>query len=341
MIPHVKVISDLTGPAVCSPRLGHDGVECLPGGGVYIVSRGHSGKMREIVPMSAQGRLDLQDKSALREGCGGSFDVALVGALRHTVKRSYEFPMHTLQRRLRKLTLVGCLVLSPVIMLGSGRPTWAKHATPLDLSCSRPAQRIESPDRRLSIEVMCRPRKDEDPAYWLRIHQDARRTFNVPLQQRTQELLWAPDSKAFLVNGSQAGYWGFFVTVYELAPNGPRKHVITDLAQRDMVASFPPCSAANRDETACARIAKNPEYNMSGVGWGTDSRSVLVFAEVPCSSSYGGIMCQVLGYQLSVPDGRILKRLTAPEVKTQWCDLMGWDMNVPDPPQYVGPDTSH
>ena len=76
---------------------------------------------------------------------------------------------------------------------------------------------------------------------------------------------------------------------------------------------------------------------MSGVGWAQDSKSVFVFAEVPCSSSYGGIMCQVLGYQLGLPDGSILKKLTAQQVKTEWGNMMGWAMYVPDPPIYGQP----
>jgi hypothetical protein len=64
---------------------------------------------------------------------------------------------------------------------------------------------------------------------------------------------------------------------------------------------------------------------------------VFVFAEVPTGGSYGGIAGEVLGYQLSVPDGRILKRLTARQMKTQWRDLMAWHMHIPDPPEYRRP----
>lgn len=227
-----------------------------------------------------------------------------------------------------------CCVFSSIALHAADKPTWAMQATPLH--CSRPAQQIESPNRRWSIEVICRMEEDADLVS-LRVYHDPGRAVDVSLQQGAQELLWAPDSKAFFVNGSQAGYWGFFVTVYELAPDGLHKYVITDLAVRDMVMSFPPCRAEHLEEAECARISKDPEYNMSGVGWARDSRSVLVFAEVPCSGSYGGIMCQVLGYQLSVPDGRILKRLTASQVKTQWRSQMAWRMHVPDPPIYGRP----
>ena len=195
------------------------------------------------------------------------------------------------------------------------QPTWAKAAVPLDLSCSSKPQLILGPDHRASAQVFCQPRKDDDPAYSLQIGTGSGRTYEVPLQERNQELLWAPNSKAFLVNGSQGGYWGFFVTIYELTPSGLRKLNLTNTAQRDMVVSFPPCKAAKRDPSACTRTSRDPEYNMSGVGWAQDSKSVFVFAEVPCSSSYGGNLCQVLGYQLGLPDGSILKKLTAQQVK--------------------------
>jgi hypothetical protein len=77
---------------------------------------------------------------------------------------------------------------------------------------------------------------------------------------------------------------------------------------------------------------------MSGLKWSADSSAVYVFAEVPCSSSYGGIMCQVLGYELSVPTGRILKRLSAQKTKQEWGKFAAWKINVPDRPEY-GPPT--
>lgn len=240
-------------------------------------------------------------------------------------------------RSVKRLLWLGLTTLAVIPTFTAEQPTWAKAATPLNLSCSPNPQPIPAPDHRASARVLCQPRKNDDPAYSLQVETDSGRTYEVPLQERTQELLWAPDSKAFLVNGSQGGYWGFFVTVYELTPNGFRKLSLTNAAQRDMVVSFPPCKAAKRDPSVCTHTSRDPEYNMSGVGWAQDSKSVFVFAEVPCSSSYGSIMCQVLGYQLGLPSGSILKRLTAPQIKYEWGNMMGWTMHVPDPPIYGQP----
>jgi hypothetical protein len=73
---------------------------------------------------------------------------------------------------------------------------------------------------------------------------------------------------------------------------------------------------------------------MSGVSWVRGSTAVVVMAEVPCSSSYGGIMCQVQGYELDAANGSILKRMSAAELKKQWQHKMAWDMHIPDHPQY-------
>jgi hypothetical protein len=117
--------------------------------------------------------------------------------------------------------------------------------------------------------------------------------------------------------------------------------VITVQAEKDMVVAFPPCKAANRDETACISEARDPQWNMSGVGWSSDSKSIFVFGEVPCSSSHGGIMCQVMGYRVDAANGTILKRLSARQVKAQWAGMMGWQMHVPDPPVYGTPYIPH
>jgi len=105
----------------------------------------------------------------------------------------------------------------------------------------------------------------------------------------------------------------------------------------DMVKTFPPCKAFNRDEAACREIARDPEFNVSGLAWVNGSAAIVVMAEVPCSSSYGGIMCQVQGYQLEVPGGTISTRMTARELKARWQRSMAWNMRIPEPAKYGPP----
>jgi len=214
------------------------------------------------------------------------------------------------------------------------KPIWARDAIALDLSCAPHSRSITSPDRRLSAEVICRNSKGEDPTYLLRVITSDRRPYELPLDEGAHELLWAPNSSSFLVNGGDSTYSGFFVSVYQIEPRtGLRRQTITGAAQSDMVRSFPPCKAWNRDDTVCKSIARDPHYNMSGLAWRKDSSAIYVFAEVPCDTSYGGIMCQVAGYELSVPGGSILRRLSAPEVK-QWSGYAAWDIRIPPPPRY-------
>lgn len=159
---------------------------------------------------------------------------------------------------------------------------------------------------------------------------------DLPLDGGAHELLWAPNSKAFFVDGGTSAYAGFFISAYQLNSKGsPQKLGITNAAQKDMVATFPPCKALNHDEDGCKRIAAEPEYNMSGIAWTNDSSAVDIFAEVPCSSSYGGIMCQTLGYEIGVPTGNILRRVSASQVSQLWQRSMAWKMHIPDPPEYV------
>lgn len=220
-------------------------------------------------------------------------------------------------------------------------PIWAKEAVALAPDCNHvptTPQLIPSPDRKAWVEVRCHPRKDdEDPTLYLRIVRPSGKSQDIGLDEGAHELLWALDSKAFFVNGGENAYSGFFVSVYRIENDEVRKLNVTGVAQRDMVTSFPPCKASNRDEALCKRIEKNPEYNMSGLGWADASSAIVVMAEVPCSSLYGGIMCQVLGYKLDAVTGKILQRMTAGELKKRWQHVMAWQLRIPSPPVYGPP----
>jgi len=212
------------------------------------------------------------------------------------------------------------------------RVIWAKHATALD--CRRGAQTIKSPDHLTSMRVIC-----EDRPFGLEVITANGHRQQVGLRFGADELLWAPNSRSFFVNGGFSSYTGFFVDVYQFDESGDLvSPPVTEAAFKDMVKSFPPCKASKRDDAECAKMSRDPEYfNMSGLEWSSDSSAVYVFAEVPCSSRYGGIMCQVLGYEMSVPEGRILKRLSAQETKKEWRRFAAWKINIPKPPEYGSP----
>lgn len=72
---------------------------------------------------------------------------------------------------------------------------------------------------------------------------------------------------------------------------------------------------------------------MVGIDRGNAS-TILVMAEIPCDSLFGGIACQVKGYELEVPTGRILRRLDPKELNFEWQKSMAWNFRIPDPPRY-------
>ena len=212
------------------------------------------------------------------------------------------------------------------------KPTWAKGATVLWPTRGQATpQRIASPDGHVTLQI--HPVRNSDRFLHIHVSAGPGHSQDIDLDEGAHELLWAPDSTAFLVNGSTTGYAGFFTTIYQFGPGGLRKVNVAANVQRDMVASFPPCAASNHLEAFCAEIERHPEFNISGLSW-IGPFQVVVMAEVPCVSTFGGIMCQVQGYVLSVPDGRILVGLTARQLKTRWQRSMAWSMRIPDPPAY-------
>jgi hypothetical protein len=154
---------------------------------------------------------------------------------------------------------------------------------------------------------------------------------------RPQEVLWAPDSTGFVINGSPSAYAGFAFVVYRVGAENVIPTDVTNLAQRDMVQTFPPCKARHISNAECGAIEKEPEFNMSALAWSRGGAAVIVFGEIPCSGQYGGIACQVMGYEVAVPTGKILDRMSAPELRRRFQSDMAWPMKVPGPPEYRSP----
>jgi len=244
------------------------------------------------------------------------------------------------------------------------QPTWAKKATAFPERCDvektqacRPV-RVPAPDGKSSVEVLYRKERVSGTDWvlqaYLRVTTPGRGVHDAALPEGFQnvDLLWSPDSRTFFVNGCEGGvYWGFWVYVYLVDdPEDPRD--VTEEAQRDMLRQFSPCKAAypnaedaggckktSRDAEldTCMRAQSDPKYspgyNMMGIDWVNPS-TLLVMAEVPCDSLYGGIMCQVMGYELEVPTGRILERIDPKDLKLEWQKSMAWEFRIPDSPRY-------
>lgn len=111
--------------------------------------------------------------------------------------------------------------------------------------------------------------------------------------------------------------------------------LITLNAQKDMMRSFPPCKAKGADPNLCVSFADHPEeINVSAIDWTEGAAAIVVMAEMPCSSAFGGISCQVLGFEIEVSSGRILRRMEARESARRWQKGIAWKIHVPDPPEY-------
>jgi hypothetical protein len=228
---------------------------------------------------------------------------------------------------------------------GADAPIWAKSGIRIEANCdsseSAASPTVKSPDKTVEVAVRCKALNGDNADMALIVrHGGQVREIALPKTVRDgwrpQELLWSSDGRQFILNGSENAYAGNAFLVVNLHDRNPKAREITEAAQHDMVRRFPPCKAANREEEICRPVERHPHFNMSAITWTRDSRAVVVMAEVPSSSSYGGIMGQVEGYEIDSVSGRILKRLSATQFKARWQSKMAFTMTIP-PPAVYGP----
>lgn len=231
--------------------------------------------------------------------------------------------------------LLACCCFCLSLSAWSQQSSWAKKATGFAPECN--AQKagacqpinVPSPDGKRRIEVRYRKVDGVLSAYLRVIGSDGRARI-AHLVDGSSEILWSPDSKAFFVNGTIGATSGYFVRVYRLDSLKPLDP--TGQAQRAMIRRFPPCQAKYALDT-CKDVEKDPGYNMSGIDWASGS-SLVVMAEIPCTSWYGGIMCQVMAYELEIPSGKILYSISPSQFKEHWQESMTWEFHIPEPAEY-------
>ncbi len=215
----------------------------------------------------------------------------------------------------------------------AAKPNWARKAAGFAGECKgdcRPV-RVVAPDKVSAVEVLY-----HDGNAYLRVTgpDKKEREIHDVFSSPHNDLMWAPDSKAFFIDGGEGMTSPAFVQVYQVDDPQLRPLDVTALAERDMVKSFPPCKALYLEQPGCHKIERDPGYNMTAVDWGDDSSAIVVMAQIPCTSIYGGINCQVLGYELEVPSGKILKRMEPAEFKSAWQKSLVERFQVPVAPQY-------
>jgi hypothetical protein len=227
---------------------------------------------------------------------------------------------------------IGLLILVPMLAW-AGKPNWARKAVGFPGECKSGCSpmRILAPDKKTAVEVLY-----QDGTAYLRVtgaDKETREIHDV-FSSAHNDLLWAPDSKGFFVDGGEGMTSPAFVQVYMLDDPQLRSLDVTGQAEQDMVKSFPPCKALYLDQATCRKMEASPEYNLTAVEWADDSSALVVMVQVPCTSNFGGIMCQMLGYELSVPSGKILKRMLPAEFKSGWQKSMVQRLVIPEAAQY-------
>lgn len=227
------------------------------------------------------------------------------------------------------------------------RPVWARKATNFPVRCFADSSkecktlRIFSPDRRSSIEISYREVSvdggDHIKTAYLEVVANGAGGTEIGWGGSVEgEILWSPDSSALFINGSDGGEGPEYVTVYRVGDLTSRFLKVRE-AQNDMVKTFPPCRAKNSNPRDCALLADEPDdINVNAIAWTRGSSAIVVVAQMPCSSRFGEIWCQVMSYELDVASGKILRRIDARELAAHWRHHMAWHFQIPNPTEYEG-----
>ena len=238
-----------------------------------------------------------------------------------------------MNRKSHRPALFLLLLLIPSLAF-AGRPTWARKASGFSGDCKSGCHpvRVVAPDKKTAVEVLYQ----DDGTPYLRVTgagKQARDVHDLGVGP-WNDLEWAPDSKAFFVTAGDAMTSSAFVQVYLLDDAELRPVDVTRDAEADMLNSFPPCKALYLDTATCRKMEKNPGYNVIAIDWAEDSSALALMVQVPCTSEYGGIMCQVMGYEVDVPSGKIVQRIPAADFRKEWQKSMAQRLELPEPPQY-------
>jgi hypothetical protein len=131
------------------------------------------------------------------------------------------------------------------------------------------------------------------------------------------EILWAPDSTAFVITSSDGGYVGTWsVSLHRIRENDIAISDPGTLALSDFKRYF------SRKPMKSDSDCPNEYPNVVAVGWVDGSHKLLLAVEMPCHSGCE-YMCNWLGYIVNADQGNIQKRLNALETQSTWKSLVG------------------
>lgn len=258
--------------------------------------------------------------------------------------------MHQICRQFYSAVFVSVSIATVLAQaVPANEPTWSKNAVSFSVACysnARPARqrickplKIASPDGNSYVQIEYkRNPENADSLADISVVNNGRLLGTVGTPGFIEdEVLWSPDSTAFAISGNNNANTDYHLFVYRLNSSGLTRINPTRPALRDMVRSFPPCRALNATDE-CRDIVKHPSdwIGVAAIDWVIGSSSIVVMAEMNESSRVGGILGQVLGYEIEIPTGKILRRMEAREFAQRWQSSMAWKFRVPGPPEYAG-----
>lgn len=134
------------------------------------------------------------------------------------------------------------------------------------------------------------------------------------LIMRNSDVIWSPDSRAVVLTSSLGAIGPVTAAVIyvhtELFQEEPD---ITNLVQQEFASHHPhgPCSK---------------EVNVGGLSWEPGSKSAVFLAQVPPSSSCGGMLGYFEAYVVTLPKARIVARYPQKDAIQHWRKILRPEM---------------
>jgi hypothetical protein len=141
------------------------------------------------------------------------------------------------------------------------------------------------------------------------------------------DVLWSPNSNFVALTGNINGYTES-TRVFAITESGPRDLDATLQPGKDMARRLAPYCDRYVGKLSCNANLGADDFNFAAVAW-ADNRTLVIMSEVPCDTNQGGIMCQVMGYEVDLPSGKIVRAMTPQEFKSRWQHSMAWNFRIP------------
>lgn len=170
-----------------------------------------------------------------------------------------------------------------------------------------------SPDRSRRIAV-----RPADGSTALSAVDEGGREFPIDAQGWScPEIGWSPGSSMFFVSYSDGGTVGnYHVSAYRFGAGGLEQLALAAPARRDFRRRYPNC-------------LEPEEGNLAGVAWSADGARLLLAAQVLPHANCDNMGSFTL-YEVAVPGGKILRRISQLEAKRRLRGLLGPALRAAD-----------